>query len=66
MVFASLIVDRLVVLCTDSQADPGVKVYAGTDPLTDREIRPRKTCKTERAGQLELRKLLKQRLCVHR
>ena len=25
------------------------KVYAGTDPLTSREIRFRKTCKTERA-----------------
>jgi len=28
-----------------------VKVYAGTDPLTGREIRFRKTCKTERAAQ---------------
>ena len=35
-----------------------VKVYAGTDPLTGREIRLRKTCKTERAAQIELGKLL--------
>jgi DNA-binding transcriptional regulator YhcF (GntR family) len=35
-----------------------VKVYAGTDPLTGREIRFRKTCKTERAAQIELGKLL--------
>ena len=34
------------------------KVYAGTDPLTGREIRFRKTCKTERAAQIELGKLL--------
>jgi len=32
-------------------------VYAGTDPLTGREIRFRKTCKTERAAQIELGKL---------
>src|SRR5262249_48762698 len=32
--------------------------YAGTDPLTGREIRFRKTCKTERAAQIELGKLL--------
>jgi integrase len=37
-----------------------VKVYAGTDPLTGREIRFRKTCKTERAAQIELGKLLQQ------
>jgi integrase len=37
-----------------------VKVYAGTDPLTGREIRFRKTCKTERAAQIELGKLLAQ------
>jgi integrase len=37
-----------------------VKVYAGTDPLTGREIRFRKTCKTERAAQIELGKLLEQ------
>src|SRR5882724_12962712 len=37
-----------------------VKVYAGTDPLTSREIRFRKTCKTERAAQIELGKLLEQ------
>src|SRR5260370_37805537 len=37
-----------------------VKVYAGTDPLTGREIRFRKTCKTERAAQVELGKLLAQ------
>jgi hypothetical protein len=35
-----------------------VKVYAGTDPLTGREIRFRKTCKTETAAQIELGKLL--------
>ena len=34
------------------------KVYAGTDPLTGREIRFRRTCKTERAAQIELGKLL--------
>jgi integrase len=37
-----------------------VKVYAGTDPLTGREIRLRKTCKTERAAQIELGKLHEQ------
>jgi integrase len=37
-----------------------VKVYAGTDPLTGKEIRLRKTCKTERAAQIELGKLLEQ------
>jgi integrase len=37
-----------------------VKVYAGTDPLTGREIRLRKTCKSERAAQIELGKLLEQ------
>ncbi len=37
-----------------------MKVYAGTDPLTGREIRFRKTCKTERAAQIELGKLLEQ------
>ena len=37
-----------------------VKVYGGTDPLTGREIRLRKTCKTERASQIELGKLLEQ------
>ncbi len=36
-----------------------MKVYAGTDPLTGREIRLRKTCKTERAAQIQLGKLLK-------
>ena len=35
-------------------------VYGGTDPLTGREIRFRKTCKTERAAQIELGKLLEQ------
>ncbi len=35
-----------------------VKVYAGTDPLTGREIRLRKTCKTERVAQIELGELL--------
>jgi hypothetical protein len=37
-----------------------VKVYGGADPLTGREIRLRKTCKTERAAQIELGKLLEQ------
>jgi integrase len=37
-----------------------VKVYAGKNPLTGREIRLRKTCKTERAAQIELGKLLEQ------
>jgi len=36
------------------------KVYAGTDPLAGREIRLRKTCKTGRAAQIELGKLLEQ------
>ena len=35
-------------------------MYAGTDPLTGREIRLRRTCKTERAAQIELGKLLEQ------
>jgi integrase len=34
------------------------KVYAGKDPLTGREIRLHKTCKTERDAQIELGKLL--------
>jgi hypothetical protein len=37
-----------------------VKVYAGIDPLTGREIRFRKTCKTERAARIELGRLLAQ------
>ena len=37
-----------------------MKVYAGTDQLTGREIRLRKTFKTERAAQIELGKLLAQ------
>jgi hypothetical protein len=37
-----------------------VKVYTGIDPLTGREIRLRRTCKTERAAQIELGKLLEQ------
>src|SRR5690242_4733582 len=37
-----------------------VKVYGGSDPLTGREIRLRKTCKTERAAQIELGRLLEQ------
>src|SRR6516225_7884341 len=37
-----------------------VSVYAGTNPLTGRQIRMRKTCKTERAAQIELGKLLEQ------
>src|SRR5208282_1065300 len=36
------------------------KAYAGTDPLTGREIRLRRTCKTERAAQIELGTLLEQ------
>jgi hypothetical protein len=35
-------------------------VCAGTDPLTGREIRLRRTRKTERAAQIELGKLLEQ------
>ncbi len=34
------------------------KVYAGKDPITGREIRFRKTCKTERDAQIELGRLL--------
>jgi DNA-binding transcriptional regulator YhcF (GntR family) len=37
-----------------------VKVYAGKDQLTGREIRFRQTCKTEVAAQIELGKLLEQ------
>ena len=37
-----------------------VKVYAGKDPLTGREIRFRKTRKTEVGAQIELGKLLEQ------
>ena len=37
-----------------------VKVYAGKDPLTGREVRFRVTCKTELAAQIELGKLLEQ------
>jgi integrase len=37
-----------------------VSVYDGTDPLTGRQIRLRKTCKTERTAQIELGKLLEQ------
>src|SRR6516165_7451377 len=37
-----------------------VSVYVGTDPLTGRQIRLRRTCKTERAAQIELGKLLEQ------
>lgn len=37
-----------------------MSVYAGTDPLTGRQIRLRRTCKTERAAQIELGKLLEQ------
>jgi hypothetical protein len=35
-----------------------VKVYAGTDPLTGREIRLRRICKAERVAQIEVGKLL--------
>jgi hypothetical protein len=35
-----------------------VRVYGGTDPLAGREIRLRKTCKTERAALIELGKLV--------
>jgi hypothetical protein len=37
-----------------------VKVYAGTDPLTGREIRAWETGKTERAAQIELGRLREQ------
>jgi integrase len=37
-----------------------VSVYAGTDPLTGRQIRLRRTCKTERAAQIELGRLIEQ------
>ena len=37
-----------------------MKVYAGIEPLTGREIRFRKTCKTEQAAQIELSRLLAQ------
>ena len=37
-----------------------VSVYAGTDPLTGRQIRLRRTCKTERAAQIALGQLLEQ------
>jgi integrase len=37
-----------------------VSVYAGTDPLTGRQIRLRRTCRTERAAEIELGKLLEQ------
>jgi hypothetical protein len=37
-----------------------VSVYAGTDPLTGRQIRLRRTCKTERAAKIELGRLLAQ------
>ena len=37
-----------------------MKVYGGIDPLTGREIRLRKTCKTQRAAQIELGRLLEQ------
>ena len=36
------------------------RVYAGIDPLTRREIRLRETCRTERAAQIALGKLLEQ------
>jgi integrase len=37
-----------------------VSVYGGTDPLTGRQIRLRRTCKTERAAEIELGRLLEQ------
>jgi hypothetical protein len=37
-----------------------VSVYAGTDPLTGRQIRLGRTCKTERAAQIELSKVPEQ------
>src|SRR5215471_16654033 len=37
-----------------------VSVYAGTDPLTGRQVRLRRTCRTERAAEIELGKLLEQ------
>src|SRR5690242_4578166 len=57
-----ILVDRLVDRMS-AQLPSGswrVKAYGGTDPLTGREIRLRKTCKTERAAQIELGKLLEQ------
>jgi hypothetical protein len=36
------------------------KVYGGVDPLVRREIRLPETCKTERAAQIALGKLLEQ------
>jgi integrase len=43
-----------------AQRSVRVSVYAGTDPLTGRQIRLRRTCKTERTVQIELGKLLEQ------
>ncbi len=43
-----------------------MEVYAGTDPLTGREIRLWKTCKTERAAQIELGRLLEQAAAADR
>lgn len=37
-----------------------MKVYAGKDPFTGREVRFRATCKTEVAARIELGKLLEQ------
>src|SRR5271154_3838587 len=37
-----------------------VSVYAGTDPLTGRQIRLRRTCKTTRAAMIELGRHLEQ------
>ena len=36
-----------------SPTRPTCKVYAGTDPLTGREIRFRKTCKSARAARID-------------
>jgi hypothetical protein len=51
------LLDDLASRRTDDRWDVAiwrVKVYAGADPLTGREIRFRKTCKTEQAAQIEL------------
>src|SRR5579863_10227802 len=42
-----------------------ISVYAGTDPLTGRQIRLRRTCKTERAAHIELGRLLEQAAAGH-
>jgi len=48
------------VTLSNSWAAAGVPRSAQGDPVTDREVRPRKTCGTERAAQIELGRLLAQ------